>query len=201
MAGQSDDELDGIFATGYTREEIAELFGALRDPMRRGARRGVRRILARAPDEADVDDVLFKAFHEVLKVARNGVNRSLEGLGYNVAYKRGMDRARSIIRERNGIKKQAWELHQLNVSAEEESEAAARERLLRFGQECMDVLTPEQRAVIEATVQRQERLSDWVTVRGTSYEAGRRMRSRAIAALRRCVDAKLDADSEDDSDG
>ena len=56
--------------------------------------------------------------------------------------------------------------------------------------------TAEQRDVIEATVQRQESLSDWVAARGTSYEAGRRLRGRGIAALRRCIaDRKRNSDA------
>ena len=65
-----------------------------------------------------------------------------------------------------------------------------RDRLLRYAEDCMDSLTAEQRDVIAATVQRQESLSNWVLARETSYEAGRRLRGRGIAALQRCIEAK-----------
>lgn len=190
MAAHGDDEFDGLLAAGRTREEVAELFLELRDPMRRAARRGIRRVLARAPDPADVDDVLLKAFKEVLAADREGNVRSLIGFACTVAYRRGMDKARSIIRERRQIKQQARAIHQLQIEAADEVAAAHHERLLGFAEDCMSTLTPDQRDVVEATVQRQESLSNWVTARGTTYEAGRRMRERALASLRRCVDGK-----------
>jgi DNA-directed RNA polymerase specialized sigma24 family protein len=111
-----------------------------------------------------------------------------------------MDRGQSIIREREQIQRYAWQIDQLRIGAEDETAAAERERLFRHAADCMDTLTPDQRDVIEATVQRQQSLSDWVAARGTSYEAGRRMRARALAALRRCLDAKLE-DERGNTDG
>ena len=86
------------------------------------------------------------------------------------------------------------------MTADDAFAAAQKERLVGYAEDCMDGLTAEQRDVIEATVQRQESLSDWVAARGTSYEAGRRLRSRGIAALRRCIKAKRAADREESSD-
>jgi hypothetical protein len=168
--------------------------------MRQAARQGIRRILRRTPDEADVDDAVVKAFKEVLASDAEEAKRSPMGFAKVVAYRRGMDRARSIIREREQIKNQAWELDQRRVTTQEAAAAEERERVLRYAEDCMDSLTAEQREVIEATVQRQESLSDWVAARGTSYEAGRRMRGRGIAALRRCIEMKRAADRERSSD-
>lgn len=199
MAGHSDDDAEALLAAWHAHKDAEGLFCALRDPMRQAARQGIRRILRRTPDEADVDDALFKAFKEVLE-EDSEVGRSTLGFAKIVAYRRGMDRARSIIREREQIKNQAWELDQRRVTAADALAAAARERLLHYAGPCMDSLTAEQRDVIEATVQRQESLSDWVAARGTSYEAGRRLRGRGIAALRRCIEAKRAADRRRGSD-
>src|SRR3546814_9763904 len=98
----------------------------------------------------------------------------------------------SDLREREQIQGNAWQIDQMLITQSDEAEAAGRERLLRYASECKDHLTPEQRDVIERTVQRQESLSDWVAARGTSYEAGRRLRERGLAALRRCIDRKLE---------
>jgi DNA-directed RNA polymerase specialized sigma24 family protein len=200
MASHSDDDAEDLLAAWHARKEAEKLFAVLRDPMRQAARQGIRRILRRTPDEADVNDVLFKAFKEVLEDNAGEVRRSPLGFAKVVAYRRGMDRARSIIREREQIKNQAWELDQRRVTAADTLAAVERERLLRYAEDCMDRLTAEQRDVIEATVQRQESLSDWVAVRGTSYEAGRRLRARGIAALRRCIEAKCADDRRRSSD-
>jgi hypothetical protein len=200
MAGYSDHDAEDLLAAWNAHREAEKLFAALRDPMRQAARQGIRRILRRTPDEADVNDVLFKAFKEVLEDDSEEVRRSPLGFAKVVAYRRGMDRARCIIREREQIKDQAWELDQRRVTAADARAAAERERLLRYAEDCMGGLTAEQRDVIEATVQRQESLSDWVAARGTSYEAGRRLRARGIAALRRCIEAKRAADRKRNSD-
>lgn len=200
MAGHSDDDAEGLLAVWRAHKEAEKLFVALRGPMRQAARQGIRRVLGRVPDEADVNDALFKAFKEVLEADSEEVRRSTLGFAKVVAYRRGMDRARSIIREREQIKNQAWELDQHRVTAADVVAAAQRERLFRYAEVCMEGLTAEQRDVIEATVQRQESLSDWVAARGTSYEAGRRLRGRGIATLRRCIEAKRADDRKRSSD-
>jgi hypothetical protein len=200
MARHSNDDAEDLLAAWHAHGQAEELFIALRDPMRQAARQGIRRILRRTPDEADVDDAVVKAFKEVLASDAEEAKRSPMGFAKVVAYRRGMDRARSIIREREQIKNQAWELDQRRVTTQEAAAAEERERVLRYAEDCMDSLTAEQREVIEATVQRQESLSDWVAARGTSYEAGRRMRGRGIAALRRCIEMKRAADRERSSD-
>jgi hypothetical protein len=200
MAGHRDDDAEDLLAAWHVHGEAEKLFAALRDPMRHAARQGIRRILRRTPDEADVNDALFKAFTKVLEDDSEEARRSLLGFAKVVANRRGMDQARSIIRSREQIKSQAWALDQRRVTAADVLAAAERERVLRYAEDCMDGLTAEQREVIEATVQRQESLSDWVTRRGTSYEAGRRLRGRGIAALKRCIEAKRAADRERSSD-
>jgi DNA-directed RNA polymerase specialized sigma24 family protein len=190
MAPSPSDEIEGLIAAWHAAGAAKELFEALRDPMRRAARRGIRRILAETPDEGDVDDVVFKAFIEFLDKDPSGIRASPTGFACTIADRRGRDRARSIIRERERIQGNAWKIDQMFVTESDVAEAAERERLFRYASECIEHLTPEQRDVIERTVQRQESLSDWVAARGTSYEAGRRLRERGLAALRRCIDGK-----------
>jgi DNA-directed RNA polymerase specialized sigma24 family protein len=200
MAPSPRDEIERLIAAWHAAGAAKELFEALRDPMRRAARRGIRRILAETPDEGDVDDVVFKAFTEFLDKDPSGIRTSATGFACTIADRRGRDRARSIIRERERIQGNAWQIDQMLITESDEAEAAERERLFRYASECMEHLTPEQRDVIERTVQRQVSLSDWVAARGTSYEAGRRLRERGLAALRRCIDGKLDRE-RGESDG
>ncbi len=98
MAGHSHDDVEDLLAAWHGHKEAEKLFAALREPMRQAARQGIRRILCRTPDEADVDDVLFKAFKEVLKADSEEIRRSLLGFAKVVACRRGMDRARSLPR-------------------------------------------------------------------------------------------------------
>lgn len=200
MRANGDDELVELMelwrASGAS---VEAMFGELRDPMRRAARRGIRRILARDPDECDVDDAVFTAFKIVLRQDPNEIKRSMLGFACTVAYRRGMDKARAIIREREQVKGHAWQLNQLLVTAQDEVREADREELLHRALDCMGSLTPEQRDVIDATLQRQESLSDWAARRGTTYEAGRRMLGRGLASLRRCVEAKRTAELEEES--
>jgi hypothetical protein len=192
MARHGDDAED-LLVAWYAHKEAEKLFAALRDPMRRAARQGIRRVLHRTPDEADVNEALFKAFKEVLKDDSEEVRRSPLGFAKVVAYRRGMDRARSVIREWEQIKGHVWELDQRRVTAADALAAAEREQRLRYAEDCLGALTAEQRDVVETTIQRLQPLSDWVAARGTSYEAGRRLRGRGVDALRRCVEAKCAA--------
>ena len=195
MAGQTDEEFDALVAAWHARRDSQNLYRALRDPMRQAARKGIRRISRSAPDEHDVDSVVLRAFQELLEKDPAEI-RSVVGLARTVAYRRGMDRGRQINRERKQLRQHVWELNDLRVSAQDELAAADRERLLRHAEECIEELTDSQRDVIEFTVKDQKLLSDWTMARGTSYEAGRRMLTRGLQTLRRCIDRKLNNDRE-----
>ena len=190
MADESADDAEGLLAAWHARGDSEKLFDALRDPMRQTARQGIRRILHRDPDEADLENVVLKAFHEFLKADLKKPTRSPVGLATTIANRRGMDRARSIRREQEGIKDMAWVLDQMWVSQAEAEAAARRELLGREAMDCMDTLTPDQRDVIHTTILSQGSLSDWVAARGTSYQAGDQLRARGLAALRRCLEAR-----------
>ena len=66
MASSGDDRLADLIEQWDSHPDSEALYAELRDPMRRAARRGLRFVLSRTPDEADVDDVVLKAFGEVL---------------------------------------------------------------------------------------------------------------------------------------
>ena len=197
MSVDSDDELKELIelwqATGTS---VHALFEKLRDPMRQAARRGIRQLLTAAPSEHDVDDVVFTAFKELLRVGPE-TRTSLVGYAKAVARRRGQDRARVIIRERERVEKNAWQIAPLEVTADEVRREAELEAVYEILRDCKVSLTAEQREVIEATIERQESLSDWASNRGTSYEAGRRMRDRALKSLGRCIEAKRDTERED----
>ena len=116
-----------------------------------------------------------------------------------MANRRGRDRARAINREHHRIEEQAWQIDQLRVNREDEASAAHRERLLRHAEECMGELTVEQQDVITATIMSQQSLSNWSMDRGTTYEAGRRMRMRGLEALGRCIKRKIESGREEGS--
>jgi DNA-directed RNA polymerase specialized sigma24 family protein len=165
-----------------------EVFKELRDPMRQAARRGLRFVLSQAPNEGDVDDVVTRAFSEVLKDISDEVKRDPVAFAKVVAHRRGVDRGRVIIREREKIKDLVREVERHRVTGEDLAAAAARERRLRAAEQAMSELTAQQRDVIERTVMGQESLSDWTLERGTSYEAGRRLRARGLEALRKQIE-------------
>jgi DNA-directed RNA polymerase specialized sigma24 family protein len=164
-----------------------EVFKELQDPMRQAARRGLRFVLSQAANEDDVDDAVARAFSEVLKNTSDEVKKDPVAFAKVVARLRGVDRGRAIIREREKVKGVLREADRHRVTDEDLAAAAAKERLLRAAEKAMEELTAEQRDVIERTVMGRESLSNWTLERGTSYEAGRRLRARGLEALRKQI--------------
>ena len=70
-----------------------ELYVALRDPMRRAARRSIGDGLAERPNEADVDWAVQRAFETLLAKGPDAVKTSLRGFAATIAHYRGKDRA------------------------------------------------------------------------------------------------------------
>jgi DNA-directed RNA polymerase specialized sigma24 family protein len=168
-----------------SRADALEMFVRLRDPMRQGARRGLRFVLGGTPNEDDVDDVVTKAFPEVLESTSNQVKDDPVAFAKTVARLRGIDRGRAIVREQKKIKELSRDVERHRVTDEDLAAAAAKEKRLQAAEKAMAGLTAEQRDVIERTVMGPETLSDWTLERGTSYEAGRRLRKRGLEALRK----------------
>ena len=196
MPSKRSDEFESLVAAWHAHRDADQLYRALRGSMRHSARQGLRRVLGQAPNDDDVDQVVLKAFREVVEKDPKEVV-SWDGLAATVAYRRGIDRGRSIRRERDRLGGPTWPDDRIEVTPEDQQAAADREQLLRRVEECMEGLTPDQREVIELTVMQQKSLSVWASERGVSYEAARRMRLRGLKALERCADRKsLDSGSE-----
>jgi DNA-directed RNA polymerase specialized sigma24 family protein len=172
------------------------LFVELRGPMRRHAAAAIRRMTGARAHPDDVDEALVAAFTELL--ARDpGEITTLAGFASRIAWRRGQDVGRRRNRARefpdsDAIAAQADDRTALDPEAEllEAERAAERERLLRVALRCVERLPPGQAEVVEATVLRDQGLSDWAGQQGKSYQAAHKQRGKALAALRRCVNAQ-----------
>jgi len=189
MPQSAPDDPQRLVVAWNSRANALEVFKQLRDPMRQAARRGLRFALRQTPNEHDVDDVVTRAFSEVLKSTSDEAKRDPVAFAKTVARLRGIDRGRAIIRERRNIKELLPEAERHRVTDEDLAAAAAKETRLRAAEEAMDGLTADQRDVIERTVMAQETLSDWALRRGTTYEAARRLRARGLQALFKRIDS------------
>jgi len=169
-----------------------ELFRALADTMRRGARRGLSITIMRRPNEDDVHEAMSTAFNELLRNGSDAPTHSLRGCAYSIAYRRGQDQGRKLNRERKRIRPLSWRDEVTMPAAADEKESERRERLFDHLDDCKRTLTDAQRDVIESVVQGQVSLSDWSAQRNISYEAGRRTRVRALKRLKECLGAQLD---------
>ncbi|MBV9822365.1 MAG: hypothetical protein JO144_08985 [Actinobacteria bacterium] len=177
-------ELVERWETGYG--DVRSLYESLREGMHQNARRGIQRVLAKPPDEHRVSDVVYTAFLELLR-GDPAAMTSPVGLAKTIAYRRGIDEGRRILRERQRVAS----LDALDLAAlpdrREILAAAEEEALHRLVATCLEALTGDQRAVVRATVMGGQTLSDWALTAGTSHQAVSRQRSRALEALRRCV--------------
>jgi DNA-directed RNA polymerase specialized sigma24 family protein len=179
------DELVERWQTGYG--DVRSLYDSVREGMHQTARRGIQRVIAKTPDEHRVSDVVYTAFVELLR-GDPAAMTSPVGLAKTIAYRRGIDEGRKILRERRRI----YSLDALEVAGalpdkREILAAAEEEALHQLVATCMETLTTDQRAVVRATVMGNQTLSDWALTAGTSHQAVSRQRSRALDALRRCV--------------
>ena len=74
------------------------LFVDVQGAMKAGARSGIRLATESLPSEHDVEDVVVQAFNELWRSDRSEIE-SLLGLARTIAYRRGIDRGRRILRE------------------------------------------------------------------------------------------------------
>lgn len=169
------------------------LFLDVRNAMRAGGRKGIRRVLGSLPSEHDVEDVVVQSFNELWRSDRSGIE-SLTGMAFRIAYRRGIDRGRRVLRERRDVRAAREDLSRLSIERSDRDliEDAA---TLEIVQRCKEHLTIDQREVISATVEGTIDgtipLKEYAKLRGTSYEACRRMVKRAIRALTKCLEAAL----------
>ena len=98
-AGDDPEQVLGAWRAGHV--DRGDLYRAVREVMWRGVKRGLARVLHQPADDQDVHDVVFKAFCELEKQNPQEI-RLLLGFAGNLAYRRGMDRAAQIVRERVG---------------------------------------------------------------------------------------------------
>jgi RNA polymerase sigma factor (sigma-70 family) len=178
-------ELVERWQTGYG--DVRGLYESLRDGMHQHARRGISRVIARQPDEHQVSDVVYTAFVELLR-GDPAAMTSPVGLAKTIAYRRGIDAGRRILRERQRIS--SVDPLEIATSLPDKAEilaAADEEALHQLVSRCLEFLTTDQRAVVRATVMGGQTLSEWALTVGTSHQAVSRQRSRALDALRRCV--------------
>jgi RNA polymerase sigma factor (sigma-70 family) len=179
------DELVQRWQAGYG--DVRGLYELLREGMHQAARRGIQRVLAKPPDEHQVQDVVYTAFVELLR-GDPAAMTSPVGLARTIAYRRGIDEGRRILRERQRISSiDALDLAASLPDRREILAAAEEEALIQLVTRCLETLTNDQRAVVRATVMAGQTLSDWALTAGTSHQAVSRQRSRALEALRRCV--------------
>ena len=194
------EELVERWQTGYG--DVRSLYESLRDGMHQHARRGIQRVIAKPPDEHRVSDVVYTAFIELLR-GDPAAMTSPVGLAKTIAYRRGIDEGRRILRERQRISSlDALEVATSLPDKREILAAVEEEALHQLVTKCLEVLTAEQRAVVRATVMGSQTLSDWALTAGTSHQAVSRQRSRALDALRRCVNRqRAAADGKETSRG
>lgn len=168
------------------------LYEAVRGAMRRGARRGIASITSSDPDPRDVEDAVYDAFVQLRDMDPAGVSTVI-GLARQVAYRRGQDIGRDIVRQRKQDERLVAD-PLARAAAEfrdEDARAAAQdEKVLAVAYGCFEHLTEEQRDLIKATIMGPESLSDWALRRGKSHQAASRQRMRGIKALKRCIDSK-----------
>jgi RNA polymerase sigma factor (sigma-70 family) len=182
------DDAERLIVAWSSSATPLEVYLELRDPMRQAARWGLRFVLSQQPNEDDVEDVVARAFTEVLKATSEEMKKDLVAFAKVVARRRGVDRGRAIIRERRRAEDVLPDVDRHRVTEEDVAAAAARERLHQAAEKALEELTPDQRDVIERTVMGHESLSDWALERGTSYEAARRLRGRGLETLRKHID-------------
>jgi len=184
------DELVERWQTGYGG--VGSLYGSLREGMHQSARRGIQRVIAKPPDEHRVSDVVYTAFLELLRGDPATVTSPV-GLAKTIAYRRGIDEGRRILRERQRIAGlDAVEVASTLPDQHEILAAAEEEALHQLVTQCLQALTADQRAVVQATIMGGQTLSDWALTAGTSHQAVSRQRSRALESLRRCVKRQRD---------
>jgi RNA polymerase sigma factor (sigma-70 family) len=193
------DELVERWQTGYG--DVRSLYESLREGMHQTARRGIQRVIAGPPDEHRVSDVVYTAFVELLR-GDPAAMTSPVGLAKTIAYRRGIDEGRRILRERRRISS----IDPLDVATTLPDKpgilaAAEEEALHQLVAKCLEFLTTDQRAVVRATVMGSQTLSEWALSVGTSHQAVSRQRSRALDALRRCVNRQRTAGGKETSRG
>lgn len=192
MAPDMDDSERELEARRVERAQRTALYEAVKDTMHQGARRGIHAITACTPNEDDVGDIVYDAFCEFEKMNQDELS-SPQGMANHVAFQRGRDRGRKIIKQREQIDLVSQDralLGDLEFREVDAQLAQQREELARMASECLAALPADQQAVVTATLMESMRLSDWALREGKSHQAASRQRTRALESLLRCVNRK-----------
>jgi DNA-directed RNA polymerase specialized sigma24 family protein len=187
---------------GGERDDRA-LFLVLREPMRRAAAGGIRRMTGMRANADDVDDAVYTAFTELTRRDPAQIS-TLVGLACQMAWRRGQDLGRRLNRARElpdsdvveayaGDQRSASDPEQDLLEAERFAE---REHMFRLAMECVGRLPPGQADVVHATVLRSQELTAWAEAQGKSYQAAHKQRAKALQALIRCVTARRRHDEQ-----
>lgn len=79
-----------------------KLYEELREEMLQEATRGLRDTIGRRPNDHDAEDAMLDAFLELCEKNLNSL-RSPAAEGEKIAYQRGQDRGRRVLREQEGL--------------------------------------------------------------------------------------------------
>lgn len=174
------------------RADDADLYRALREGMYQAARQGIGMVTSSDPDPHDVEDAVYSAFCELeQKDPANVV--SLVGLARKIAYRRGQDAGRRVVRRREQVR-DTWAdrvvAAEVQFRDDDVRAAADQEVLAGDALDCLKALTDEQRDVVRTTLMGRESLSNWALRTGKTHQAASRQRSRALESLRRCIELK-----------
>jgi RNA polymerase sigma factor (sigma-70 family) len=174
------------------RADGADLYRALREAMYQAARQGIGMITSSDPDPHDVEDAVYSAFRELERQDPAFVV-SLVGLAMKIAYRRGQDAGRRVVRRREQIRDMLADravTAEVQFRDDDVRAAADQEVLAGHALGCLEALTDEQRDVVRATLMDRESLSNWALRTGKTHQAASRQRSRALESLRRCTEVK-----------
>jgi hypothetical protein len=192
QVGTDDEGVLGAWRQGWRRD----LYLTVRAPMRQAASQGIASITASKPDPQYVENAVYDAFVELERQDPASVS-SIVGLAKKIAYRRGQDIGRKIIRQREQMHSMMVDLI---VTADPQFRdddvraAGAQEVLIGHALDCMEALTEQQRDVVRATIMGHESLSDWALRSNKSHQAASRQRTRALETLHRCVQSKRSPD-------
>ena len=150
-----------------------DLYPALRQVMYQAARQAIGVITSSDPDPQDVEDAVYDAFRELehqdpVKVV------SVVGLARKIAYRRGQDAGRKIVRRREHIRDTLADravTAEVQFRDDDVRAAADQEVLTGDALGCLEALTDEQRDVVRATLMGRESMSDWALRTGKTHQA------------------------------
>jgi len=174
------------------------LYGEVGEPLRRGARDGIRSLIQRTPPEHEVEEVAVLSFNVLWKKDLGQVG-DVGAMAFRIAAFAGKDRGRRILREQRKERPTAPDELVPITNAEVGVDETAHSQVMELVARCKEHLTDQQRLVISVTIEGEHgeepmKLSEWADLPGSekSYEAWRRQRKRGLASLYKCVQTGME---------